>query len=338
MHATQTRTPLRLTMDILLLIGCAVGVLWVFGALWFIPPIPAVPHSVLPILWLTVTVLVYWRFSLPLLVILVGGALLLALWWFFAQQPLLDREWSRDQARLPQVRFDGERVTIANLRHARYRSVDDYAVEWVERSYDRSALRSVDFVVEPFAAWRGPAHVLLSFGFADGEYLAISAEIRKQRGESFSALAGLFRRYELMYVIGDERDLIGLRANQRGHDVYVYPIQGNLERMRAMLVSMLERAQTLAHEPEFYNSLTNTCSSNIVRHLEEVRGERMRLDYRVIFPGFSDGVAYDLGLLGNDATLDELRMRHRINARSALLGDGADWSRQIREVATLPGE
>ena len=101
-------------------------------------------------------------------------------------RPSNDRDWNADQARLATAEISGDQVQVHNVRNARYRSVDDFDVYWEERRYDLARLDSVWFIVEPFADWRGPAHTFLSFGFDDGEFLAISVEIRKERGESFS--------------------------------------------------------------------------------------------------------------------------------------------------------
>ena len=178
-------------------------------------------------------------------------------------RPSLDRNWNKDQAVLARAAFDGDRVTITNIRNIHYRSTSDYDVRYYDKTFDLRKLDSVWFVVEPFAGHGfGAAHTLVSFGFEGGEYVAISAEIRKEVGESFSAVKGLFRQYELVYVIADERDLIKLRSNFRKDQVFVYPVKTTRENMRRFFVSMLNRANKLATEPEFYNTLTKTCTTS----------------------------------------------------------------------------
>jgi len=153
------------------------------------------------------------RLALLILLLLTAGALAFS---FFGPQPSNDRDWTPDQALLPWVEFSGRRVTVHNVRDFRYRSVADYDAAWEDRSYDLDRLRSAWFLVEPFERDRvGPAHTLMSFGFEGDDYLAISAEIRKERGEEFSPWKGLLRQYEIMYIVGDERDLIQLRTNHR---------------------------------------------------------------------------------------------------------------------------
>ena len=179
-------------------------------------------------------------------------------------RPSNKRDWSPDAERTATAVFSGDAVQINNVRNASYRSTTDFDVRWENRRYDLRQLASVWFVVEPFSDWRGPAHTFLSFGFSNNEYIAVSVEIRKEKNETFSPLAGLFRQYELIYVIGDERDLIGLRANYRNDEVYLYEINATPEKRRDLFVSILKRANEVAQQPEFYNTLSNTCTSNIV--------------------------------------------------------------------------
>ncbi len=245
-------------------------------------------------------------------------------------RPSNDRDWSPDQARLSSITFQGELLQIANVRNAHYRSTSDFDLRWESRSYNISQLDSVWFVVEPFADWRGPAHTLLSFGFADGQFLAISVEIRKERGETFSPLQGLLRKYELAYIIGDERDLIGLRANHRNDDVYLYPIRTTAEGRRALLLSMLERANALVRQPEFYNTLTNTCTSNIVDHIELIAPGRIPFSFKTLLPAYSDDLAFDLGLIDTDLPRESYRAAHQINHLARRHADSADFSQAIR--------
>jgi hypothetical protein len=247
-------------------------------------------------------------------------------------RPSNQRNWTIDQARTASVAFNADLVKIQNVRNSVYRSTSDFDVRWEQREYDLNQLDTVWFIVEPFADWRGPAHTFLSFGFSNGDYLAISVEIRKEQGESYSPLRGLFRQYELMYVMGDERDLIGLRANHRKDDVYLYKIRASKQKARELLVSMLQRSNQLATEPEFYNTLTNNCTSAIVDHVDLIAPERIPLSYKTLLPGYSDELAYDLELIETTATREEYRKVHHINQLAKEFADSEDFSAQIRTI------
>ena len=250
----------------------------------------------------------------------------------FSIRPSNDRDWSPDQAVLPWAEFDGRRAQVHNIRNIHYRSVSDYDVAHYDRTFDLDRLETVWFMVEPFAEFGGAAHTLLSFGFAGDEYVSISVELRKERGEEFSPWKGLLRRYELMYVVGDERDLLGLRANHRRDDVYLYPARAPRQRVEAVFVSMLERANRLRREPEFYNTLTSTCTTNIVRHVNQLVPGRVPWSYKILLPGYADELAHDIGLLATDLPLAEARRRFRINERAARYAGRDDFSAGIRRL------
>lgn len=249
--------------------------------------------------------------------------------WLALLRPSNDRAWNSDQRRLAEVRVEGDRVTVRNVRNFRYRSTSDFDVRWEDRSYDLSRIESLWFVVEPFSGFPGAAHTFLSFGFEGGEYLAVSAEIRKEQGESFSPWKGLYRNYELMYVFGDERDLVHLRTAHRKDTVYVYPVRATKEQVRATFVDMLARADALVANPEFYHSVTNTCTTNIAGHANNIRPGLVPLSWRMLLPGYSDALALQLGVIDFDGTLEQARETFRVNERATGAPD-ADFSMRIR--------
>ena len=247
-------------------------------------------------------------------------------------RPSLDRDWSPDQAVLARAEISGKKGTITNIRNIAYRTTDDYDIRYYDKTFDLDALESVWFMVEPFSGYgAGAAHTLVSFGFSGGEYVAISAEIRKERGESFSPLKGLLRQYELVYVVADERDVIKLRTNYRKDDVFLYPVNTSRERMRELFVAMLTRANALATEPEFYNTLTNTCTTNIMTHANAIVPGRIPWSYKILMPAYSDELAREIGLIGPARSLEELREQYRINERALRFADDPLFSQRIRE-------
>ncbi len=249
----------------------------------------------------------------------------------FSGTPSNDRAWAPDQAILPYAEFVDNMVTIRNIRDIHYRTEDDFDVRHYDATFDLDTISSVDFIYVPFGDWTGPAHTFLTFGFDNGEYVAVSVEIRKQVGDTFSAFKGLFRRYEIMYVIASEQDLIGLRAIHRNDDVYLYPIDAPREKIREVFVDMLARANDLHQMPEFYNTLTNTCTTNIVRHVNSIADRtRIPFTYKVILPAYSDQLAYDLGLIKTNVSFEATRAQAHISERVREYIDKEDFSERIR--------
>lgn len=249
----------------------------------------------------------------------------------FSRRPSNTRAWAADHAKLPEIVRSDSLVRIANVRNFHYRTETDFDPDYETRTYHLNRVESVWLVLTPLArAWRGPAHSFVTFGFSDSTYLAISIEARREVNESYGLLKGLGRNLELIYVIGEESDLIGKRAAFGGFDVYLYPIKATPDRIRAMLVDMLDRAESLTLRPEFYNTVTNNCTSNLVRHVNRVSPGRIPAGIKLLVPGYADDVAQSLGLIDSTVPLATSRARYRINDRARAAVGRPDFSRLIR--------
>lgn len=245
-------------------------------------------------------------------------------------RPSNDRDWTPDQAVLSSAEFDGNLVHVHNIRNCDYRTETDYDVRHYDKTFDLDKLDEVDFVVSPFPDSKVLAHTFLSFGFEGGDYVAVSVEIRKERGESYSPLGGLQNKYEIMYVVADERDLIGLRANHRLADVYLYRAKATPRQARALFVDIMRRTNKLSEQPEFYNTVANNCTTNIMRHVNRIAPARIPYGYQVLLPGLTDKLAYDLDLLDSKKPFAETRLEARVNRLAFEHRDDPEFSRKIR--------
>lgn len=269
----------------------------------------------------------YVSWAILLLVIAYGALILLV-------HPSLNRDWSPDEVVLARAAISSTTVAITNIRNIDYRTTSDYDIHFYDKTFDLNTLESVWYMVEPFSGYgAGAAHTLVSFGFEGGDYVAISVEIRKEKGESFSALKGLLRQYEIIYVVADERDVIKLRSNYRRDDVFLYPVKTTKANMQKLFISMLTRANKLATEPEFYNTLTNTCTTNIVAHVNDIAPGRIPFSYKVLMPGYSDELARQIGLIDNTLSVEELRAKYRINDRALKYANEPLFSKRIRNTS-----
>lgn len=249
---------------------------------------------------------------------------------FSAILPANQRVWRADLAVVPFAKIDGDQVTVHHVRDFVYQTDEDFVVNYLDRRYDLGEIETVDFLVVPFNDAPSLAHTMLSFGFRDGQHLGVSVEARLEEGETYSPVAGALRQYELMYVIATERDLIGRRTMHRAVDVYLYPTRATPEQARALFVDVLERANKLASQPEYYDTITNNCTSNIVRHVNRLQPGRIPLDFRVFLPGYSDQLAQDLGLLNTEDSLTASRARHRITELANAHAESPQFSQWIR--------
>ena len=266
--------------------------------------------------------LVALAFAAALVIFLAGGA------------PSSERDWADDQAVQPTVTIAGSTVRIDSLRDFRHRPGGAYDPVFRTETFDTADVRAVWFALAPFAdSWSGLAHTFVSFELEGGRYLSVSVEARREREESYTLLGGLTRRFEVTYVIGTESDLLGLRA-LRGDVLHLYPSKATPAQARAMLLDMLRRAQALRTSPEFYNTLTNNCATNLRAHVNRVSTERLPFGWAILFPGYSDELALERGLLATDLPLDRARATYRVDerARAALADHAVDFSKRIRQT------
>ena len=249
-----------------LLTTLAVGVAaaWAAGALYFDLPAPSVIRQVAAAFWV-VGVFIAW-FWLPdrrWSRLVVGLVFLCILAWWFSIPPRQDRDWKPDVAVLPDAVIDGEQVTINNVRNFDWRSLTDFTPRYETRTYNLSRLLGADLFV---IYWGSPliAHTIASFDFGDEGRICFSIETRPERGKAYSAIGGLYRQFELIYVAVDERDAIRVRTNfRKDEQVYLYHLNLPGEEVRARFLEYLRRMNQLHTQPEWYNAITSICTTNI---------------------------------------------------------------------------
>jgi len=255
--------------------------------------------------------------------------------WWFSLEPSNDRDWVPENVLPAYATFEGEAVTVHNVRNFTYRSETDFTPAYYDKRLDLSRLGGVDLVA---SYWMGPAiaHIFVSFAFAGGDHLAVSIETRKEKGEGYSTVKGFFRQYELYYVVADERDVIGLRTNHR-HDppeqVFVYRVKGSRESARRVFLDYMKSLNALKARPEFYNSLTTNCTTTIWTH-SLVSPGHVPFSWKILASGYVPEYLYEQGRLESDGlSFNELQQRSMVNARAQQAGSAADFSSRIRASA-----
>jgi hypothetical protein len=242
-----------------------------------------------------------------------------------------DGDWQIDVSRPPHVDWNGDVVTVHDVRDFEWTSATDAKPRWEDRTYDLSKLESGWFAVSYWDGNRAIAHTMLSFGFEDGRYLALSIETRKIRGQEYSTWRGSFKQYTLFYVLADERDVLRVRTNRRDEDLYLYPLaNASKERLRGMLTSVLVKADELAANPEWYMTLVKSCTTGLVPHIE-VGAPAPISCTDVVMNGYTDELAYRRGGIPNDRPFEEVRAAHRVTDVARALDKDPDFSRKIRE-------
>jgi hypothetical protein len=315
--------------------GAALLSLWSGLALWIDGPSSRWLAGALAVAVPLAAATALWRVR-PLprsaLAALLPGAAALA--WWLSIPARNDRDWLPDVARAPRGATQGRALLVDNVRAFEYRSETDYDERWTRRRYDLDALRGLDL----FVSFWGPtlyAHTILSWDFGDAPPLAVSIETRKEKGESYSALLGFFRQYELVYVAADERDVVGLRTSHRGERVLLYRLATPKEAARALLLEYVAEMNQLVARPAWYNAATHNCTTSIWHNVRAISPGNP-FDWRLLANGRLDELAYERGLLDMSLPLSELRRRGDVTERAKACGTGPDFSRCIREGVPLP--
>lgn len=329
------RTPLSTTISVLLSLLLLLAALWGALVIWYLLPVNSSPLKiVIAVVWCLLTgwsTFKLWQPGLKSLLPYSVALLILLTGWFMVS-PSHDRVWADDVAQMLSSDIQGNIVTLHNVRNFNWRTETDYTVNWETRQYDLSKLKSVDMAL---SYWMGPAiaHTLVSFGFSDGRYLTFSIEIRKEQGESFSAIGGFFKQFETSLIAADERDILYVRTNARGEDVYLYNVNMPLPAIRSLFLAYLDEAEQLRQKPRFYNTITENCTTIVFRMVQRIV-QGLPVDYRLLASGYLPEYLYDAGGLATGHSVAELRQQGRITER-ALSSDAGisseDFSELIRQ-------
>jgi hypothetical protein len=262
---------------------------------------------------------------------------LVAVWYFGFVRPDPNEDWVPQHARMPHVEIVGDKVHVSNVRDFLWRTATDFTPRYRDRVYDLNSISSMYYVISPIFDLRAVSHVWLGFSFSDGQHVAISVEARGVKDRPFGLFQSMFRQFQLIYVVGEERDVVGLRGAIWKNEVRFYPARTTPERMRALFLDMMQRAHSLEEHPEFYHLITNNCMNNITHHLRRLGGRPVPNDYWLLLTGFSDRFAFDYGFLDTDLPFAKAREAYRIDEwmQQTELDDG--FSRRLRETLRRQG-
>jgi hypothetical protein len=312
--------------------------IWGGLALWYQMPGAKAGKSLSMLLWAALCVVLAislhgGRTVLGLLVFAAAfGGLLL---WWRRIMPSNERNWLDDVAQMTTGEVDGNRVTLHNVRNFDWRTNDDYTQRWETRRYELERLCSLDMVM---SYWTIPAiaHMLISFGFDNGEQVVFSVEIRREKHEKYSEIGGFFKEFELSIIAADERDVVRVRTNVRGEDAYLYRIRLPVPAIRTLFLGYIAEANALVAAPRFYNTITVNCTTLVYQMMQRIVGY-LPLNYRLLLSGYLPEYVYRVGGLDSRFSLQELRAQGRITNRAINADRNESFSADIRRgIAPLP--
>jgi Domain of unknown function (DUF4105) len=309
----------------------ALMTLWVVAALYVDVRVAAlrIPVTVIYVVAI-IAILVKVKRPLCAAALCFAGFCVVLMWWL-CLKPSNQGDWQADAARTASVEINGDRVTIHNLRNCDYRTETDYANCWSDRTVYLSQLRYADLF---FTTW-GPkyiGHPIVSFQFGDNDHIAFSIEARYKTGQTYSAILGFFRQYELIFITADERDVIRLRTNYRkGEEVFLYRTTVSPDRARKIFLIYADYLDKLKDHPEWYNALTRNCTTTLDTKIAADAKDPQPWNYQLLLNGTLDELLYDRGrLVMGGLTFPELKRREHINPAAQAADRSPDWSALIR--------
>jgi hypothetical protein len=308
--------------------------LWAFGAVSYDLPWPALRQPAAIGFALLVCAAV-WRMGgcRKKLAAMFAGFLMVLAWWL-TLRPSNGRDWQPDVAQTAWAEINGDSVTFHNVRNCDYRTETDYTPRWETRTVRLSQITGIDMAIN---YWGSPwmAHPIVSFQFADTPPLCFSIETRKEKGESYSAVGGIYRQYELIYVVADERDVIRVRTNYRkGEDIYLYRLTMAPEQSRGRFMEYIRSLNRLRDHPRWYNAVTTNCTTSI--RAQHDASKRPPWDWRILVNGKGDEMMFERGTIQTGGLpFAELKSRSLIDERAREADGAPDFSTRIRQG--LPG-
>ena len=326
-----------------ILLRCLVGVIvtamtvWGAGALYYSPLVPEKWRPVAAGGYAAVTALAFVflpRRGRTFAGCLIVFAVLVAL--FLNIPASNDRDWQTEVSVAPYATVNGDLVTIHGVRNFDYRTETDFDARWEERTYDLRKLDSGD-IIAVYWAGKAIAHIMVSFGFQGKDFLAVSIETRKEKGEEYSTLAGFFRQYELVYIVADERDVIGVRTTYRQpqEDVYIYRTRAPLRNIRRIFLDYIKTMNDMHERPRFYNTLTTNCTTSILMHTR-MNPESPPMSWKILLSGYVPDYLYEIGGLDTTKPFAELEQLSHVNERAHAADKDPAFSQRIRQGLPKP--
>ena len=307
---------LSLMAKILFAVIIAMMMLWATAAIYY---------SNLPWYFLRAAGAIVFALVCVLIFFAISAAILV--WWLLIPASN-NRDWKPDVAILPSVQIDGNMITIRNIRNCDYRTETNYKVSYYDKTFDVSKLQAADLFI---CFWGSPmiAHTIMSFRFEGNDYACISIETRKEKGEEYSSIKGFFKQYELIYIVGDERDLIRLRTNFRKETVYLYRLTAKPPLVREVLFDYFKSINELNNRPEWYNAMTDNCTTAIRGHTEPYT--RGKMSWKVLLNGYLDTLLYERKAIDTSKPFEQIKRASCINDKALNAGNSQDFSVIIRK-------
>jgi len=306
-----------------------IAIAWAAGALYYDLPVAWLRTPLALVFGLAMLATLIFVRGRPRALSLVATGFVVVLAWWFSIKPSNEGNWQPDVAQLAWAEINGDEVTLHNVRNNDYRTELDYTARWETRTVRISQITGVDLAIN---YWGSPwmAHPIASFQFADAPPICFSIETRKQLGQTYSAIGGLYRQFALIYIVADERDVIRVRTNYRhGEDIYLYRTTMTPSQARERFHEYLRSLNEIRDHPRWYNAITTNCTTSI--RDQHPASDRIPWDWRLLLNGKADELMVERHtIVTAGLSFPELKAHSRINARAQAADAMSNFSELIR--------
>jgi hypothetical protein len=251
------------------------------------------------------------KIKIILKVILVCIATLLL--FVFLKKPELNKNWTDDAKIIPDISISDSLVEVKNIRDWRYKQGVVLSKDFYTETYDTSKITRAYFLINPFGKWEGVGHTFFLFEFEDKKTVSISVEARREEGEGYSAVRGLFNTYEQWYSWGSAADLFSRRAIYHNEDLYMYPLLISKETAQGLFIDLAKQTESLETQAQFYNTILSNCTNVLADSANRVNKGSIPWTLARVFTGYADNKLYDLKLIPHEKSFEEVFTSSRID-------------------------
>lgn len=231
------------------------------------------------------------------------------------KKPSAEKDWTDDAIILPQVSISTSTIEVQQIRDWRYKKGEVVSKNFYSETFDPKKIKTVYFLLNPFGKWEGVGHTFFLFEFEDGKTVSISVEARREKGEDYGAIRGLFNNYEQWYTWGSAADLFSRRAVYHNEDLYMYPLLISQETGQGLFIDLAKQTSQIATHPRFYNTVFSNCTNVLADSANRVHKGSIPWTFARIFTGYSDNKLYELGLISQDESFDETFKKSQIDLK-----------------------
>ena len=186
------------------------------------------------------------------------------------------------------ARMAGEDRASMTLENVRWNKgpVADGVFDWATATIRPDLVKNVYFVKKPFKPEWIAAHSFFVFTFEDGgivdsagrktDALVLTIEAYLKEGQEYSLTDGLKNKFSIVWLLATWEDYSARTANLEGQRLIPYPVQ-MAHAEKAALVRESLRQAAVNREGEYYNTITNNCTNNLVILMNRVLPEQKRV-------------------------------------------------------------